>query len=438
MIEKNSNLTDMALDILKNDNLLITGGAGTGKSYLTRDIISSYKEVGLDVVALGSTGISAVNIGGLTIHSFFAFGISSNLEELREHDRRNKKRLSELKKIISATDLIIIDEISMVSANLLDMVRYRLTSLGFSGKIMMVGDFYQLPPVIKSSTLSNSLFGDRVFAFESDAWRFFEPVVLELRESKRTKDDYFANILSKIRRGELDNETVDYLSDIQNRAIPAKSHHYTRLYSRNIDVNRINRENIDRLDGDLKSISSIFKSEKSIYPSRIQKWKEALPVNDILDLKVGTPLLFTVNKWGRYYNGERGVLREIEDDFLLIEKDDKYLRVERHDFDMVEINTDGLEINTQVVATLSQFAVKPAYAVTIHKSQGMGIENLICNIDAIFAPSQFYVAISRAITPENLFIEFGGIDFRAYLERVVRVDRRVTEWENSIKKRVSE
>ena len=105
---------------------------------------------------------------------------------------------------------------------------------------------------------------------------------------------------------------------------------------------------------------------------------------------------------------------------------------------MVEINTDGLEINTQVVATLSQFAVKPAYAVTIHKSQGMGIENLICNIDAIFAPSQFYVAISRAITPENLFIEFGGVDFRAYLERVVRVDRRVTEWENSIKKRVSE
>ncbi len=428
---------DIALDILDSDNLLITGGAGTGKSYLTREIISEYEDRGLNVIALGSTGISAVNINGFTIHSFFAFGISSNLAELREHDRRNRKRLSELKKIIFNSDLIVIDEISMVSAELLDMVRYRLESFGFSGRVVMVGDFYQLPPVIKRSRVAESLFGDKIFAFESDAWRVFEPVVLEMTVSKRTKDSYFAQMLSKIRRGGLDSEAIEYFSDIQMRDIPKDSRNYTRLYSRNIDVDRINMENIRRLSGSVKTISSLFKSEKNIHPSRVEKWKDALPVNDTLELKSGTPLLFTVNKWGRYYNGERGVLREIDDEFLVIEKDDRYVRVERHDFELLEINSDGVEIKTEAVATLSQFPVKPAYAVTIHKSQGMGIENLICNIDAIFAPSQFYVAVSRAVEPEKLFIEYSGADFANYLKRVVTVDRRVIEWEESVAKRVT-
>lgn len=437
MTEKGSEALDIALEILDSDNLLITGGAGTGKSYLTREIISEYEERGLNVIALGSTGISAVNIGGFTIHSFFAFGISSGLDELREYDRRNRKRLSELKKILSGSDLIVIDEISMVSSELLDMVRYRLESLGFSGRVVMVGDFYQLPPVIKKSRTQNSLFDDKIFAFESDAWRVFEPVVLELTVSKRTKDSYFAQILSKIRRGELDSEAIEYFSDMEKRDIPKERQLYTRLYSRNIDVNRINTENIRSLPGSARSLSSIIESKKKIHPARLEKWKDALPVNDILELKSGTPLLFTVNKWGRYYNGERGVLAEIDDEFLVIEKDDKYVRVERYDFELVEISSNGTEIQTEAVATLSQFPVKPAYAVTIHKSQGMGIENLICNIDAIFAPSQFYVAVSRAVDPRNLFIEYSGDDFKNYLGRVVTIDRRVTCWEESIEKRVT-
>lgn len=438
MSSNQSDTLSIALDILKRNNLLITGGAGTGKSYLTREIISEFEDRGFDVIALGSTGISAVNIGGFTIHSFFAFGISSNLKELREHDRRNRNRLSELKKILSKAELIVIDEISMVSANLLDMVRYRLDSLGFSGRVVMVGDFYQLPPVIKRDRVIDNLFGEAIFAFESDAWRVFDPVILELTLSKRTKDSYFAQILSKIRRGILDSEAIDYFTQLEKKELPNQSQDFTRLYSRNIDVNRINMENIARLPGTPRSLHSQLKSQKSIHPSRVDKWREALPVNDVLELKIGTPILFTVNKWGKYYNGERGVIVEIDDEFLVIEKDDRYLRVERHDFELLEISADDTEIKSEAVATLSQFPIKPAYAITIHKSQGMGIKNLICNIDAIFAPSQFYVAISRAIEPKNLYIEYSGSDFINYLKRVVNVDRRVIEWEESEQKRISE
>ena len=426
----------IALDILEKNNLLITGGAGTGKSYLTREIISKYEDRGFDVIALGSTGISAINIGGFTIHSFFAFGISSNLQELKEHDRRNKNRLRELKKILSKAQLIVIDEISMVSADLLDMVRYRLDSLGFSGKVLMVGDFYQLPPVIKRDRVVDNLFGDTIFAFESNAWEVFEPVVLELTISKRTKDSHFAKILSNIRRGILDSEAIEYFTQIQKKEPPKQSQDFTRLYSRNIDVNRINIQNISKLPGTTISIYSQLKRQKSIHPSRLDKWRDALPINNVLELKVGTPILFTVNKWGKYYNGERGVIVEIDDEFLVIEKDNRYLRVERHDFELLEISADDTDIKSEAVATLSQFPIKPAYAITIHKSQGMGIENLICNIDAIFAPSQFYVAISRAIEPKNLYIEYNGSDFKNYLQRVVNVDRRVLKWEESDKKRI--
>ncbi len=121
------NNTNLVLNELKNSNVFLTGGAGVGKSYIINKIINYYKnEIEKEVIALGSTGISAVNIGGFTIHSFFVFGISNNFDELQIHDKKNKSRINELKKILQSTDLIIIDEISMVSADIMDMVSYRL------------------------------------------------------------------------------------------------------------------------------------------------------------------------------------------------------------------------------------------------------------------------------------------------------------------------
>jgi len=170
------------LEALKHSNVFLTGGAGVGKSYITTEVISDYRKRGKQVVSLGSTGVSAVNIGGFTVHSFFVFGIASNFDELNAGDKRAKKRLSDLKKVLKATDLIIIDEISMVSTDLLDMIAYRLNNYGYLGKVLFVGDFFQLPPVQKQNN-RNDVFGNKLYAFESMAWGRFDLMVILCRDS---------------------------------------------------------------------------------------------------------------------------------------------------------------------------------------------------------------------------------------------------------------
>jgi len=371
---------------------------------------------------LGSTGVSAVNIGGFTVHSFFVFGIASNFDDLNQSDKRAKKR----KKILKATDLIIIDEISMVSADLLDMIAYRLNNYGYLGKVLFVGDFFQLPPVQKQNN-SNDVFGEKLYAFESMAWDRFDLMVIELSEMKRTTDAEFTHILSKVRQGICDEEVIAYMMRLWNNDFSQKDPTY--LYGRNLEVEQINRAKINELDSEETILFANLEMFGNVHEKKLLGWKNMLPMSEQLTLKVGVPILFTVNKWGKFVNGERGILRKIEDDHLIVEKEEEYVRVERHEFDLVDmlVKDDGT-IETFNLATLSQFPLKLAYAVTIHKSQGMSIDNLVCNVDNIFAPSQFYVAISRAINPKNLKLDFNKGDLTQYLRRVVNVDARVVEY----------
>jgi ATP-dependent exoDNAse (exonuclease V) alpha subunit len=414
------------LEALKYGNVFLTGGAGTGKSYITNEVIADYRKRGKQVVALGSTGVSAVNIGGFTVHSFFVFGIASNFEELAAHDKYAKKRLSELKKILKATDLIIIDEISMVSADLLDMIAYRLNHYGYLGKVLFVGDFFQLPPVQKQTQRSD-IFGEKLYAFESLAWERFDLTVIELSEMKRTQDAEFTHILSKVRMGVCDEEVLAFMHRLWNNdALPKDP---TCLYGRNLEVEQRNRAKLNELESEETILFANIEMFGAVNEKKLAGWKKLLPVQEQLTLKVGVPVLFTVNKWGKFVNGERGILREIEEDYLIVEKEEAYVRVERHDFDLLDmaVKDDGT-IESMTQATLSQFPLKLAYAVTIHKSQGMSIDNLVCNVDNIFAPSQFYVAISRAIDPKRLRIEFNRGDLTRYLQRVIHVDERVVEY----------
>ena len=414
------------LEALKHSNVFLTGGAGVGKSYITNEIISDYRKRGKQVVALGSTGVSAVNIGGFTIHSFFVFGISSNFDELNRSDKRSKKRLTDLKKVLKATDLIVIDEISMVSSTMLDMIAYRLNNYGFLGKVIFVGDFFQLPPIQKSKS-SNDVFGEKLYAFESMAWDRFDLMVIELTEMKRTRDALFTHILSKVRKGICDNEVLEYMLTLWNNQLEQKDPTY--LFGRNLEVEQTNRAKIDELKSEETILFSNIEMFGVVNEKRLETWKSMLPISDMLTLKVGVPVLFTVNKWGKFVNGERGILHKIEEDYLIVEKEEEYVRVERHDFDLVDmdIQDDG-SVNMVSLATLSQYPLKLAYAVTIHKSQGMSIDNLVCNVDNIFAPSQFYVAISRAINPKNLKIDFNKGDLTTYLHRVINVDKRVVDY----------
>jgi len=414
------------LEALKHSNVFLTGGAGVGKSYITNEVISDYRKRGKQVVSLGSTGVSAVNIGGFTVHSFFVFGIAGNFDELATGDKRAKKRLSDLKKVLKATDLIIIDEISMVSTDLLDMIAYRLNNYGYFGKVLFVGDFFQLPPVQKQNN-RNDVFGQKLYAFESMAWDRFDLMVIELTVMKRTTDAEFTYILSKVRKGICDEEVVDYMARLWNNEGLEKDPTY--LYGRNLEVEQTNRAKINELETEETILFANVEMFANVHEKKLLGWKKMLPISEHLTLKEGVPILFTVNKWGKFVNGERGILHKIEEDHLIVEKDDEYVRVERHEFDLLDmVVKENGTIETMSLATLSQFPLKLAYAVTIHKSQGMSIDNLVCNVDNIFAPSQFYVAISRAIDPKKLKLDFNKGDLAQYLHRVVHVDSRVVAY----------
>ncbi len=403
------------LEILNSDNVFLSGGAGVGKSYLTQKIIKEIQAKDKNVIPLGSTGISAVNIGGYTLHSFLIFGLAKSLNELKEQDKKNRSRINELKKILQNINLIIIDEISMVSASLMDMIYYRLDSLGFSGKLMVVGDFYQLPPVNKQES-KNSLFKEDIYAFESSAWDRFNFKNVILTEVKRTTDLEFINILSKIREGVCDLEVKRYLSSLLNNDLP-KDLEPTYLFGRNVEADSMNREKLYKLDGQEALYFSNTIKHKNIHDKRLESWSNSLPIVKSLHIKVGARVIFTINSWGKFVNGQRGIVVEFGEDYIVVRSNSRDITVTAHDFEMLELNSDTLE--PEVVATVSQYPIKLAYAITIHKSQGMSLSSLVCNLDNLFSPGQLYVAISRAVEPKLLKIEYSRSDFESYLSRVI-------------------
>ena len=417
-------------ELLQKSNIFLSGGAGVGKSYLTNKIIDLYNFNNKKVIPLGSTGISAVNINGFTIHSFFIFGIASDINILKNQDKKNKKRLQELKRILQEIDLIIIDEISMVSAQLMDMIEYRLNSLSFNGTIMCVGDFYQLPPIVKRDNNINSLFKQEVYAFESGAWSRFNFKNIILNEVKRTSDSEFINILSLIRKGICNREVKEYLEKLRdNRIVPNIEPTY--LFGRNLEVEEMNRDRLSLLNSDEALFFWSIEKFKNINEKKLQSWFNSLPVLESLHLKIGAPIIFTINKWGKFVNGQKGIIVAFEDDVVLVRSEGKDIKVYMHDFEMLEVDSDTLE--TKAVAVLSQFPIKLAYAITIHKSQGMSINSLVCNLDYLFTPGQLYVAISRAIEPKLLQIEYSGTNFNNYLNRVIISNEEVDRFYMGLK-----
>lgn len=413
-------------EILKTRDALLTGGGGVGKSYLAMELVKRAKNKAQQVVTLGSTGVSAVNINGQTIHSFFAFGICSTLEELSKHDRYTKGRLGEIKKILKSCDLLIIDEISMVSASLLDMIQYRLRSSGFQGRILFIGDFFQLPPVFKE--IKNSLLNSNQYAFESSAWEFIDPLIIELTKTKRTNDEKFFSILSKIRLADIDEDVIAYLKGLRKNASVLQSD-ATVLFAKNKEADAMNLKKLNELEGTPVLLKAKEKLHvKSLHENKIQSWKNSLPIPCDLMLKIGAKILFCTNKWGKFYNGERGIVREIGDDYIVIEKKDALVKVDRQEYVMSENIVLNGEIEEKPLISIEQFPVKLAYAITIHKSQGMSIDELVCNIDHIFEKSQFYVAISRAKNPKNLYLHQSNGNFDEWVERITTVSEKVKDF----------
>ena len=229
-------MVNYIINELKNSNIFITGSGGVGKSYITKSIIAHYKSQLKSVVVLGSTGISAVEIGGLTIHSFFKFGICKNADELKILDRKNRQKIKMLNDILKKCHLIVIDEISMVSAELFDLIYFRIVNSEFNGRILVVGDFYQLPPIIKKDEkVQNTLFSS-YYAFSSYGWGMLNFKYIQMHGSKRTDDKRLYQMLSNLRIGEICDDDILLL---QSLIIPPQNvdDEATVIFGRNSEVN---------------------------------------------------------------------------------------------------------------------------------------------------------------------------------------------------------
>jgi len=382
-----------ALTLLETSHLFITGGAGSGKTTLTRAIIDDAHQKGHTIARLASTGMAATLIGGQTLHSFFDLGIANSQEELERNGKLHPSK--KVIKLIHSMTFIIIDEISMVSASVLDMIRLRLLQGNFEGRLIVVGDFLQLPPVVRGSE-------PIYFAFESPSWERFGFATLALEGSYRTDEVDFLTLLERVRHATL-GENEGKMLDALVKPLPQEVGAMTWLYGKNISAQNHNRVQLAQLLGEMIEVPThITLHDPKLHERDIEKFLLESRLEHSSGFKVGAPILFTRNAWN-YYNGEKGVIIALDEEVIWVKKTDgNSVKVER----IQTIKTKWIEKNKafqeEKLITLSHFPLALAFAITIHKSQGMSLVDYVIDTNEIFAPSQFYVALSRAVSAHRV------------------------------------
>jgi len=375
-----------AFDLLKmGRNVFLTGAPGSGKTHLLNKYIQYLKNHNVKVAITASTGIAATHVEGTTIHAWSGIGIKDNmtakdLEKLRTNNR--------IKRHYENTKVLIVDEISMLHKHQLDMVdtiaRYILNSDKVFGGIQVVlcGDFFQLPPV-SSSILTK----ERQFAFESSAWERADFQVCYLSEQHRQGHDPLLVILNDIRHGTTGEHTKAPLRT-RYRKEPQGATKATKLYSRNINVDDINERELCSLRGQEK----IFLMETKGASALIKLLQKSCLALEKLKLKIGAEVMFVKNDMaGKYMNGTRGVVLDFE------ESDDNWPIVKTYDNKVMTVYPEQwrYEDNGIVSATVTQIPLRLAWAMTIHKSQGMTLDAAEIDLGDAFEPGMGYVALSR-------------------------------------------
>ncbi len=388
----------VTIDKLNNKtNVFLTGGAGVGKTTITREVIKHFEQDAKKVAKLASTGMAATLINGQTLHSFLDLGIASDLKDLELNGKLEIKK--KIKRLIHGMDLIVIDEISMVSDTLLDMIKLRLSQADFKGTLLVVGDFLQLPPVVRG-------YGEVRFAFESESWKEFDFFQIELTHIYRTDDEAFIKLLHNVRYGYVDEDVHNNLNEYI-KALPQDLSQFTFLFGKNVSASRHNKNQLSFIDAELFcKKAQVVKHLKNVKDVEVERFMNDSRIEKDLELKIGAPVLFTRNSWN-YFNGERGVVVNIDNNYVYVQKgDEKVVKLEavaQSKATWKEKTVDGKkEMLEENIFSVYQFPIKLAFAITIHKSQGMSIIDLIIETNEIFAPSQFYVALSRSSNPKRL------------------------------------
>ncbi|WP_405564083.1 helix-turn-helix domain-containing protein [Polaribacter sp. Asnod6-C07] len=401
---------ELALNFIdKTDrNLFITGKAGTGKTTFLHKIKSdSLKRM----VIVAPTGVAAINAKGVTVHSFFQMPFGPILPDQIANTNQQRKFSKTKIDIIKSLDLVIIDEISMVRADLLDgidqvMRRYKNRNKVFGGaQVLMIGDLQQLAPVVRPnewSLLRNHY--ETVYFFSSKAFQEANVVSIELKHIYRQKNEDFITILNEVRNSNLSEKSAKILNERYNPEFsPTKDDGYITLTTHNKRANLINNSELNKI----KYQSHFFDAEVS------GKFNEnAYPNDEKLELKVGAQVMFIKNDSSqekRYFNGKIGIVTDISRENVTVQCANEIDEIvtERENWDNVNysINEETKEIKEDVIGSFSQIPLRLAWAITIHKSQGLTFEKAIIDAEASFAHGQTYVALSRCTSLEGLVLK---------------------------------
>ena len=379
-----------ALNILKTGkNVFITGSAGTGKTHLLNQYIQYLKERRIYATIIAPTGIAASHLKGNTIHSFFALGIRDTTVDNGYVEFLQDK--SYLKTRFSKLQVLIIDEVSMVSPEIfasMDKVlrAFKNSPDPFGGvQVVISGDFFQLPPVSKE-------FKEKRFAWQSPVWKALELKSCYLHEKFRQDDDQLIKVLDEIRTGEVSAEAQSILDDCFEKVL-SREFRATKLYTHNMDVDRINLEELAKLKGK----AQLFKYTSKGSVKNIEKIFKTALVLEELTLKKDAVVLFIKNNPEKgYVNGTTGVVLGFEGDIPVVQTSTgQKIRVVAEDWTIE--NDKG-----ETVATISQLPLRLAWAITIHKSQGMTLDAAEIDLSKTFEVGQGYVALSRIKNIEGL------------------------------------
>ena len=407
-----------ALSILKTgESVFLTGEPGSGKTHTINKFVAWLREHSVEPAVTASTGIAATHIGGFTIHSWSGIGIKG---KIGKHDIAKIAENKRLSRRIRDAKVLIIDEISMLSAGTFGMVEEVCRGVRGGGEpfggmqVILVGDFFQLPPIARrpvAGDYQDELFSidedSSAFAFNSQVWRELNPIVCYLSEQHRQEDGDFLDLLSAIRRNSVEEE---HLALLKTRVTEFFKGGVTKLFSHNANVDYINEQELAKLPGEAKVFNMKASGPKELVKHLIRGCLSP----EILSLKIGAKVMFTRNDLeNKYVNGTMGVIEGFsgENNFPLVRiSSGRLVEAERENW--------VIEENGKDLARLIQIPLRLAWAITIHKSQGMSLDSAYMDLSSTFEYGQGYVALSRVRT-------FSGLTLRGFNSRALEVHPEV-------------
>ena len=437
-MERNEELRQ-AWDFVENTgrSIFLTGKAGTGKTTFLKAVVEQSRKRS---VVVAPTGVAAINAGGVTIHSFFQLPLSPFVPNAQIKNKFDFSR--EKRKIIASLDLLIIDEISMVRSDLLDAIdsvlrRFRDRYQPFGGlQLLMIGDLQQLTPVVTpEDELMLKPYYDTPYFFGSKALAQTDYVTIQLSKVYRQQDASFLTILNQIRSGHPSPEVLAQLnSRCKPTFIPKPDEGYIRLTTHNNLANFYNESELRKLPSKPFHFEAVIEGTFPEY---------SYPTAQTLELKVGAQVMFVKNDTSAehlYYNGRIGRVTYVDENKVSVhcQGDAEAIEVVPLEWENAKYTLDpeSREIKTEVMGKFTQLPLRLAWAITIHKSQGLTFDRAIIDANQSFAPGQVYVALSRCRTLEGMVLS-SPIDLRAIINDV-RVDSYIAQQEQETSRSVTQ